>query len=123
MLKKFLLIFLGFIFLAVGIVGIFIPILPTTPLIVLASVMFSLSNKKIYDYLANTKYLGAYIRNYRNKTGVPLKTKVLSIIYLWVSLFASCLFIDKYYVHGILLGVGLAVSLHIILLKTQDKNK
>ena len=123
MLKKIFLTLIGFLFLAVGIVGIFVPVLPTTPLIVLASVIFSLSNTKIYNYLANTKYLGAYIRNYRDKIGVPMKTKIVSIIYLWLSLIVSTIFIDKYYVHGILLGVGVAVSLHIILLKTQDKNK
>ena len=123
MLKKIFLTLIGFLFLAVGIVGIFVPVLPTTPLIVLASVIFSMSNEKIYNYIANTKHLGAYVRNYQDKIGVPIKTKIISLVYLWLSLVLSCLFIEKYFIHWILLVVGVLVSLHIILLKTQSKNK
>ena len=123
MLKKIFLTLIGFLFLAVGIVGIFVPVLPTTPLIVFASVIFSMSNEKIYNYIANTKHLGAYVRNYQDKIGVPIKTKIISLVYLWLSLVLSCLFIEKYFIHWILLVVGVLVSLHIILLKTQSKNK
>jgi uncharacterized membrane protein YbaN (DUF454 family) len=74
---------LGFVFMGIGIIGIFLPILPTTPFLILAALLFAKGNSRFATVLLKNKYLAAYINNYRNKVGVPIKTKITSLVFLW----------------------------------------
>jgi len=67
------LIVVGTISTALGILGIFVPILPTTPFLLLAAACYSRSSQRFYDWLLNNKYFGNYIRNYLEKKGIPLR--------------------------------------------------
>jgi len=79
------LIVVGTISTALGILGIFVPILPTTPFLLLAAACYSRSLQRFYDWLLNNKYFGNYIRNYLEKEGIPLKVKVLTLAVLWAT--------------------------------------
>ena len=74
----------GTFFLIIGIIGIFIPILPTTPFLLLAVACYSKGSKKFYNWLINNKWFGEYIQNYRERRGIPLSVKIISIIVLWI---------------------------------------
>lgn len=74
-MKKILLLCAGSISLALGVVGIFLPVLPTTPFLLLAAACFSASSQRLHRFLTRNKYLGAYLDNYKNKFGVPLQSK------------------------------------------------
>ncbi|MFX1374766.1 MAG: YbaN family protein [Promethearchaeota archaeon] len=77
------LIFLGgFISLILGVIGIVIPILPTTPFLLLASAAFAKSSKRFHKWLLNNKILGSYIRNYKEGKGMPVKIKVMTLTLL-----------------------------------------
>lgn len=111
---------LGFLCLALGFIGILLPILPTTPFVLLAAILFSASNPALAKALERNSTFGPYIRHYRMKTGVPLATKKRGLAWLWASLIISALIVRTPMVCIILLVVGISVSTHILLLKTAS---
>jgi uncharacterized membrane protein YbaN (DUF454 family) len=117
-----LLIAAGTISLSLGIVGIIVPILPTTPFLLLAAACYARSSPRFYDWLLNNKYLGAYIRNYLEKKGVPLKVKIFTIALLWITISLSIILISlDLVVTIILLIVAIGVTTHILCLKTTKR--
>ena len=119
--KKILLIAAGFTALGLGLVGIALPVLPTTPFILLSAICFSASNSRFSRLLQKNKYFSSYIDNYKNKTGIPGSVKIGSIIFLWTSLLVSMILLKKDYLYILLPVVGVCVTIHIALIKTQKK--
>ena len=118
-MKKFFFVALGILSLALGIVGIFLPLLPTTPFLLLSAMLFAHSSKRLYDWLLNHKHLGAYIRNFREHKAISLKAKIISISLLWLSMGYSILFVvHLWWVKLLLLAIAIGVSLHILSYKT-----
>ena len=97
------------------------PVLPTTPFVLLAAGCFSASNPKLARKLEESKWFGSYLRHWRTNEGVPVKTKIRAIIWLWLGLSISVAIVR----HGtitIILGiVGTVVTLHLILIKTKKE--
>ena len=121
-LLKWILIIAGTVCLGLGIIGIFLPILPTTPLLLLAAACYARSSKKFYDWLLNNRIIGSYIKNYREGKGVPLKVKIFSISLLWITiLFSVCFIIQVIWIRIILLIIAVGVSIHIFTIKTYHK--
>lgn len=120
---RYLLIIAGTISLVFGIVGIVLPILPTTPFLLLAAACYARSSQRFYTWLMNNRWFGNYIKNYREGRGVPLKFKFFSISLLWVTILFSIYFVvDTFWVEIILFMVAVGVTIHIITIKTY-KNK
>lgn len=95
------------------------PILPTTPFILLASFCFFKSSKKIYNRVTNSPILGRYIKNYIENRGLTLKSKIVSVILLWILILTSILlFISAIWLKILMLIIAAAVSVHILLIKT-----
>jgi hypothetical protein len=123
-LKRRLLIAAGTISTAIGIVGIFVPILPTTPFLLLAAAFYLRSSKKLYDRLLNNRFIGAYVRNYLQGKGMPRKVKIITILLLWVTITGSIIFaVQGLIIRAILLIIAIGVSVHILLIKTTKGNK
>lgn len=117
--KKILLISIGTLFVGIGIIGIIVPILPTTPFLLVAAALYARSSRKFYDWLINNKYFGKYIKNYREGKGVPLKVKIFAISILWITIGCSAFFaVDILYVRIILFVVAAVVSIYIVRIKT-----
>jgi len=85
-LSRWGLIIVGSFFAGLGILGIFLPLLPTTPFLLLAAACYIRSSEKLYNWLMNNKWIGRYIKNYLEGKGIPLKSKVLSISALWITI-------------------------------------
>lgn len=115
---KYLLIFVGSISLVLGFIGIFLPILPTTPFLLLASFCFIRSSKPLYHWLINHKLFGTYIYNYITYRAVKRGTKIGALIFLWSTLSISILTISSLHLRILLVSVGVAVSIHLFTLKT-----
>ena len=116
---RYLLIIAGTIFLGLGIIGIFLPILPTTPFLLLAAACYARSSKRFYDWLMNNRWFGNYIKNYREGRGVPLKVKVFTISLLWITILASVFFIiSNFLIEIILIIIAIGVTIHILTIKT-----
>ena len=123
-LKRRLLIAAGTISTAIGIVGIFVPILPTTPFLLLAAACYLRSSQKLYDRLLNNRFIGAYVRNYVQGRGMPLKIKIITILLLWITITCSIIFaVQGLIIRAILLIIAIGVSVHILLIKTTKGNK
>ncbi len=119
---KKILVVSGTFFLVLGIIGIFIPLLPTTPLLLLAAACFSRGSKKFYYWLINNRWLGQYIKNYQEGRGIPLTVKIISIIFLWVTIIFSAIIIaSNYYIQIILIIIAIGVTIHILTIKTMKK--
>ena len=119
---RYLLISAGTIFLGFGIIGIFLPILPTTPFLLLAAACYARSSKRFYDWLMNNKWFGTYIKNYREGRGVPLKFKVFTISLLWITILISVFFvINNFWIKIILILIAIGVTIHILTIKTYKK--
>ena len=118
-LLKLILITAGTIFVGLGIVGIFLPILPTTPFLLLAAACYARSSKRFYDWLLDNKWFGAYIKNYREGRGVPLKVKVFTVSLLWITILFSVFFVvSDFWIKIILIVISIGVTIHILTIKT-----
>jgi len=120
-LKRQLLLAAGTLSLAIGIVGIFVPILPTTPFLLLAAGCYLRSSQRFYNWLMGNRFFGNYIRNYIEGRGIPVKVKLFIIILLWVTISISIWLVAKPLVTIILLIVAVGVTLHIIFIRVKRK--
>jgi len=114
-----LLVAFGTLFVGLGTVGIFVPILPTTPFLLLAAACYARSSPRFYHWLLHNRWFGNYIRNYRQKKGIPLKVKVLIISLLWLTIVISAIFaVQSLVLRIVLVLIAIGVSIHVLSLKT-----
>ncbi len=123
LIKKFLLITIGYVSIGLGILGIFLPLLPTTPFVLLAGYCFLKSSNRLYMWIITHKIFGKYIYNYMHHRTITLKTKITSILLLWISIITSLFFVKNLLVKILLIFVAIGVTIHLFLLKTFDLKK
>jgi len=116
-----LLIASGTISLALGIIGIVIPVLPTTPFLLLAAACYARSSEKFYKWLIGNRFFGKYILNYKEGRGIPARIKVLSITFLWAAIIISVCMVDNLPLRIILAVIASMVTLHIAMIKTFNQ--
>jgi len=117
------LIICGTIFLGIGTIGIFVPILPTTPFLLLAAACYARSSEKFYNWLINNKWFGAYIKNYREGKGIPIRVKLYTISLLWATILISAfLFVGILWIRIVLILIAIGVTIHIFTIKTYKKD-
>jgi uncharacterized membrane protein YbaN (DUF454 family) len=121
---KKLLTVLGVLFVGLGIIGIILPLVPTTPFLLLASVCFAKSSEKYHNWLHNHRWFGEYLRNYEAGKGVPMRVKVSMLVVLWTTMILSATFvIDIPWVRIMLLMTAAAVTVHMACLPTFRPEK
>ena len=121
MFSKVVLNILGTLFLLVGVLGAILPLLPATPFLLLASACYVRGSTTLHNWLMSHKYLGPYITNIRDKRGMPIKAKTITIAVLWVSLLFSMYRVDSLLLDSTLLIVGIGVTTLILKLKTLPR--
>lgn len=116
--KPFLII-LGWLFILLGVIGIFLPLMPTTIFFILAAWCFSRSSEKFYNRLINHPRFGKIIRDYHEKNGMPARSKAIAITMMLLTITISAIFFtQEIYIRIILFFIALGVSIYIILLNT-----
>jgi uncharacterized membrane protein YbaN (DUF454 family) len=109
----------GTLCVALGVLGIFMPVLPTTPFLLLAAFCYARSSDRFHHRLMTNRWFGDYIRNYREGRGIPLKQKVLTILLLWLTIgYAAWFVVPAWWAKAILLGIAAGVTGHLIRTKT-----
>jgi uncharacterized membrane protein YbaN (DUF454 family) len=121
-LVRGLLILAGTLFVGLGVLGIFLPLLPTTPFLLLAAACYARSSQRFYNWLLNNRWFGRYIKNYREKRGILLRVKMSTISILWITIAVSAIFAtENLLVRMDLLVVALGVTIHILSMRTLKK--
>ena len=116
---KIIFIISGSISLALGIMGIFMPLLPTTPFLLLAAAMFFRSSPRLYEWLLNQKRLGPYIRNFREYKAIPLRAKIISVSMVWLTLlYFAYILHSQPWLSALMIALAIAITWHILSYKT-----
>lgn len=118
---KRILSFLGLLSFGVGVLGAFLPLLPTTPFLLLSAALFAKSNDRLYKWLMNHELFGSYIHAFRVEKAIPLHGKVFSIGMLWSAMLFSIFFAlsGRLYLQIMLVGIGIGVTIYILSFKTK----
>lgn len=110
----------GWVSLILGLIGLFLPIVPTTPFLLLTAFCFARGSERFYIWLLTNKYFGSYIRSWRNHEGIPVKVKMYVLALLWYVLIMSAIFVVPLWtVRGVFLLVGIGVTIYIVRLPTR----
>ena len=115
---RYVLLVIGWLSVTLGIIGIFLPVLPTTPFLLLAAACFVRSSRRFYDWLVTHPRLGPWFRDYLEGNGIPLKGKVYAIATMWLSSGVSCWLVPMFWARIGMLTSATLVSIYILRMKT-----
>lgn len=115
---KILLNVVGCIAVVLALLGIFLPLLPTTPFLLLASACFLRGSERMHRWLLNNRLFGQYLSNIENRRGMPLRAKVITLALMWPSLAWSMIAVGQPLVTALLLLTGAGVTVYILRMKT-----
>ncbi|HEX8119145.1 MAG TPA: YbaN family protein [Pyrinomonadaceae bacterium] len=116
--KKALLVAAGSVSLALAVLGVFLPLLPTTPFLLLASACYVRSSERLHGWLMGNRLLGGYIRNFKERRGVPLRAKIITVVLLWLPLLYSVYRLDLLWLEVLLVLMGLTWTVLIFRMKS-----
>jgi uncharacterized membrane protein YbaN (DUF454 family) len=109
----------GTLFLAFGGVGVFVPVLPTTPFLLISAACYYKSSERMHRWMLNNRWFGHYLKNYAEGKGLSLKAKLFTISLLWLLMIYSIFFVvSNLVVQLILLSIAIGVTAHLVRLPT-----
>ncbi|TWH76650.1 hypothetical protein LX59_00695 [Azomonas agilis] len=109
----------GWLAIVLGVLGIFLPLLPTTPFLLLAAACFARSSERFYQWLISHPRLGPWFRDYLDGQGIPLKGKVYAIGLMWMSISISCWIVPIFWARMGMLLTAMLVTIWIVRQKTR----
>lgn len=116
---KYVLVFLGSVSLILGIIGMFLPLLPTTPFLLLSAALYFRSSPRLYERLLAHPHLGPYIKNFREHKAIPLRVKIVSVTMVWATLLYCAVCISKeWWMSVIFIAIAIGVTVHILRYRT-----
>lgn len=122
-MKKIILLIIGVITMSLGFVGIFLPVFPTTPFLLVALACFVKSSAKMHRFILENKYLGPYVKDYTSGNGIPMKAKWRAVSLIWITIGFSALFVlDKWSLRILILSTATLVSIYIFTRKTAESS-
>lgn len=119
MIKKALYLVVGLLAVALGFLGVFLPLLPTTPLLLLAAACFLKSSDRLYYWITHHKIFGKYIVSYQKYKAITKQAKIYTIMLLWLTISTTAIFFVEFlWLRIILFIIAVSVTIHILCLKT-----
>jgi uncharacterized protein len=120
-LVRALFVLAGSLFLATGLIGVVLPMLPTTPFLILAAFCFARGSHRCYEWLVRNRLFGRYLEDYLRGRGVPWSVKAVALAFLWLLIgLTTLLFADRLWLRILLAVIALAVTTHIVLIKGRN---
>ena len=117
---RMVLIAVGMCSTALGVIGIFMPLLPTVPLLLLAAACFARSSERSHNWLLEHRHLGPMIRDYLDGRGIPLRIKVSAIGLVWIAITLSVFFFNSLpWIRALLIVIGLCLTVYLIQLPVR----
>jgi uncharacterized protein len=105
---------IGLIAVVLAILGVFLPLLPTTPFLLLASACFARGSERLHGWLLNNKLFGTALRDFEQGKGMPLKAKIVAVTLLWASLAFSIFKASSVILIALLICVGIGVTTYLL---------
>jgi hypothetical protein len=122
MLTKWVLMSLGVLATAVGLIGVVVPLLPTTPFLLLAAACFVRSSDTLYGWLTSNRLFGGFIRDYREQRGVSARANIMALVLLWgVIGYTALTAVDAAWLRVLLVAIAVVVTIHLLRLRTLPK--
>jgi uncharacterized membrane protein YbaN (DUF454 family) len=115
---RYTLLAVGWLSVILGVIGIFLPVLPTTPFLLLAAACFARSSPRFYAWLVEHPRLGPWIRDYLEGNGIPLKGKIYTLLLMWGSILFACWVVPLPWARLGMLTSATLVSIYILRQKT-----
>ncbi|MBR5856049.1 MAG: YbaN family protein [Bacteroidales bacterium] len=116
---KILFTILGLIFFGAAVLGLFLPVLPTTPLLLLSAALFLRGNRKLYNWLMNHPKFGPYISNFLEHKAIPLRVKAVAITMLWITLLFCTICVAEHWAFRLFfILLACCVTVHILSYRT-----
>ncbi len=109
---------LGSLLVGIGILGIFLPLLPSTVFFLGAAGLYGRSSPRAYRWLTTNRWFGRHLRDYKEQRGATVGAKVWSIATLWIGIGVSEYFLDLPWVQLLLVAIGVGVTIHLVTLRT-----
>jgi len=119
-MRRSFFLFVGFLALGLGILGMALPVLPTTPFLLLAGAMFLRSSERMTHWLFNHKVFGPPVRNYMEHRTVEKRSKILALSLMWPTILISAYIVEQTWLKVLLIVIALLVSVHILSLKSSN---
>lgn len=117
--RKAILIFTGTLCVGLGVLGMFLPLLPTTVFLLMAAYCYSRSSERFHNWLLNNRLCGPYISNYKSGRGISVRQKITTIGVLWLSIgFSIWITGSNLWVTLLLLAIAAGVTIHLLMIKT-----
>lgn len=113
---------LGTLALLLGILGIFLPLLPTTPFLLLASACYARGSPRLHHWLRHHPAFGKYLRDFEDGRGIPLRGKVLALLMMWTSMVYSIWKVGLV-LKFVLLAIACGVTLYLLRLPTTPRDE
>ena len=122
---RIFLIIVGSVSLVLGILGIFLPMLPTTPFLLLSAAAWVKASPSLYEWLLNHRVFGEYIRNFREHRAIPLRVKIISVSMVWLTIgYCIIAVVDEWWWAQLLMALlAIAISWHILSFATLEEKK
>lgn len=112
----------GTLALLLAVLGVFLPLLPTTPFLLLASACYLRGSKRMHTWLLQAPVLGKILSDYHQHRVVPLRAKVMAILFLWPSMAFSIYKVQKWPVTIILIAIGIIVTVFLVRLPSKQRD-
>ena len=120
---RIVLVLLGTLFVALGILGAFLPVLPTTPFLLLAAACYARGSTRFYNALLNNKPFGPLILEWRRHQSIPFRVKVTAIALMSATLTVSILALDRTWLQALLAALGVALAAYLWRIPSRDRPK
>jgi hypothetical protein len=119
---RVLLISCGFFFTFLALLGALLPLLPTTPFLIAAAACFYRSSERFYRMIMFNPWFGHYLRDYQSGMGIPLKVKILALVFTWTSTLVSVfLFIPYLWLEILVVSINAVITVHLFIVKTRKQ--
>lgn len=123
-LRKWFLLVVGVTAVGLGAVGVVVPLLPTTPFLLLAAACFMRSSDRLYGWLIRSRCLGSYLRNYRDHRAMTRGAKISALTLLWgVIGYSAIMVADSWWLRLLLGAVATGVTVHLLCLRTFARDR
>jgi uncharacterized membrane protein YbaN (DUF454 family) len=108
----------GTLALILAVLGLFLPLLPTTPFLLLASACYIRGSERMHRWLMEHRILGPYLTGIQTGRGIPMRAKVITLTFLWVTLGLSAWYVPLPWVRLLLLIPGIGVTIYLLRMRT-----